>query len=137
MSYQLLRAARLHRTRAASYLAEIGIHPGQETVLLSLADNDGQSMTALSVALGVKPPTITKMIARMGTQGLLTRSTAEQDKRSFTVTLTDLGREKATSLKKLWKRLEKEAMSGLEERDRKRFSKLLGQVSTNLAAPEA
>lgn len=97
LSYQLLHAARLHRTRAGSYLGEIGIHPGQETVLLALVDEDGQTMTALAEALDVKPPTITKMIARMSAQGLVTRTNLATDKRSFNVFLTDDGRSKGSS----------------------------------------
>lgn len=133
LSYQLLRVARLHRTRAANHLGEIGMHPGQETVLLSLVENDGQTMTALAYALEVKPPTITKMVSRMSNQGLVIRSTVDTDKRSFTVSLTEEGHSKANDLKRLWKRLEKEAMNSLDEKDRKRFSRMLGQVADNLA----
>lgn len=94
-------------------------------------------MTSLAEALGVKPPTITKMIARMGAQGLVLRSSAQTDRRSYTVSLTPEGREKASGLKKLWKRLEKEAMTGLDERSRKRFGKMLKQISDNLSAAES
>ena len=137
LSYQLLRAARLHRTRAANHLSEIGMHPGQETVLLSLMENDGQTMTALAATLEVKPPTVTKMIARMSSQGLVSRSSVESDRRSFTVFLTENGRDKASNLKKLWKRLEKEAMSNLDERDKKRFARELGQITQNLASADS
>ena len=137
LGYQLLRAARLHRTRAASHLSEIGMHPGQETVLLSLMENDGQTMTALAEALGVKPPTVTKMVARMSSQGLVNSTSVESDRRSFTVFLTQAGREKAASLKKLWKQLEKEAMSNLDERDKKRFARVLGQITQNLASADS
>ena len=137
LSYQLLRVARLHRTRAASHLGEIGMHPGQETVLLTLVENDGQTMTALADALEVKPPTITKMVSRMSSQGLVTRNSLETDRRSYTVFLTEDGRNKANELKSLWKRLEKEAMSALDEKDRKRFARMLGQVAENLASRES
>lgn len=113
------------------------MHPGQETVLLSLMENDGQTMTALAATLEVKPPTVTKMIARMSSQGLVSRSSVESDRRSFTVFLTENGRDKASNLKKLWKRLEKEAMSNLDERDRKRFARMLGQVAENLASADS
>ena len=49
------------------------------------------------------------------------------------VYLTDVGRELVLSVDKAWKRLEREAMSGLEDKDRKKLRKLLRQVEKNLS----
>ncbi|SON57641.1 transcriptional regulator SlyA [Hartmannibacter diazotrophicus] len=133
VTYRLTQAARAHRTRAAMHLARIGLHPGQEAVLKALADGDGQSMSELATELGVQPPTVTKMIARLGVQGLVLRQVSDLDGRLARVYLTDKGREKIDLVNTAWKRIEREALAGLEDKDRKRLRKLLRAIEKNLA----
>lgn len=128
----LTRAARLHRARAHSMLGEIGIHPGQENVLQVLLEEDGQPMTRLAAALKVKPPTVTKMVARMAAQGLVRRIASETDARSARVFLTDEGRSRGIELKKRWKRLEQMTMSRVPDKEKARLIKLLMSVEASL-----
>jgi DNA-binding MarR family transcriptional regulator len=137
LSYHLLRAARLHRTRAAAMLAEIGLHPGQETVLQMLSEQDGQTMSTLAEAMGVQPPTVTKMIARMGAQGLVTRDASGEDGRKVHVLLTPEGRDCASKLKTLWKGLERDATRGLDAKERKRLASLLETMAAAWMPPSA
>lgn len=132
VTYRLVQAARVQRTRAAVHLGRIGLHPGQEVVLKALAERDGQSMSELAAELAVQPPTVTKMISRLGAQGLLTRQTSSTDGRLARVFLTEAGRERAASVDIVWKRVEKETLAGLDEKDRKRLKKLLRQIEKNL-----
>lgn len=71
VSFRLAYVAKLHRARAAALLAEINLYPGQETVLKALMQQDGQTMGELALALSVRPPTVTKMVTRLGAQGLV------------------------------------------------------------------
>ncbi|WP_237153036.1 MarR family winged helix-turn-helix transcriptional regulator [Oryzibacter oryziterrae] len=137
VTYRLVQAARVQRTRAAVHLSRIGLHPGQEAVLKALADKDGQSMSELAAELAVQPPTVTKMISRLGIQGLLVRQTSAADGRLARVYLTEAGRERATQVDAIWKKVEKEALAGLEDKDRKRLKKLLRQIEKNLAPASA
>lgn len=132
VTFRLVQAARAHRTRAGVHLARIGLHPGQEAVLKALADQDGQSMSELAAALSVQPPTVTKMIARLGAQGLVTRQVSASDGRLARVFLTELGRDRVTAVDAAWKRVEKEALAGLDDKDRKRLRRLLKMVERNL-----
>jgi DNA-binding MarR family transcriptional regulator len=133
VTFRLVQAARAHRTRAGVHLARIGLHPGQESVLKALADKDGQSMSELAGALAVQPPTVTKMIARLGAQGLVTRQVSASDGRLARVYLTEQGRDRVGAVDATWKRVEKEALAGLDDKDRKRLRKLLRQIERNLA----
>jgi DNA-binding MarR family transcriptional regulator len=137
VTYHLVQAARVQRTRAAVHLGRIGLHPGQEAVLKALSERDGQSMSELAGELAVQPPTVTKMISRLGAQGLLVRQTSASDGRLARVFLTDSGRERAASVDQIWKRVEKEALAGLEDKDRKRLKKLLRHIEKNLAPSTA
>ena len=132
VTFRLVQAARAHRTRAGVHLARIGLHPGQEAVLKALADEDGQSMSELAAALGVQPPTVTKMVARLGAQGLVTRQVSAADGRLARVYLTEVGRDRVEAVDTVWKRVEKEALAGLDDKDRKRLRRLLKQLERNL-----
>ena len=128
-----MHAARLHRARAARLLQEEGLFPGQEQVLSALAQEDGRTMGELAAILRVRPPTASKAVARLAAQGLVERRTADGDGRLVRVALTDDGRSRAASIDRIWKVLEKEAVEGLDGKDRKRLRKSLRRISRNLS----
>ena len=130
--HRLAQAAHAYRVRAGSQLARIGLHSGQEGLLKALAEKDGASMSELATALGVQPPTVTKMVGRLAAQGYVERRSSDGDGRQAHVFLTDRGRETIDGIDKVWKRLEKSALAGIDDKDRKRLRKLLRQVSRNL-----
>ncbi|MES0881452.1 MarR family winged helix-turn-helix transcriptional regulator [Roseibium sp. SCP14] len=133
ITFRLVQAAKAQRARSGAHLMRIGLHPGQELVLKVLADSDGRTMSQLALALGVQPPTVTKMVTRLSSQGYVSRRVSDTDGRLARVYLTDEGRDLVTSVDKAWKRLEREAMSGLDDKDRKKLRKLLRQVEKNLS----
>ena len=134
ITYRLAQAAKAHRARSGAHLARIGLHPGQESVLKALADQDGQTMSQLAQILSVQPPTVTKMITRLAAQGLVRRAASETDGRLARVHLTEEGIARIQDVDVAWKRLEKEALTGLDDKDRKRIRRLLRAIEQNLAA---
>ncbi len=134
VTHRLVQAARAYRARAGSRLARIGLHSGQEALLKALAEADGMSMSALAAALGVRPPTITKMISRLAAQDYVERRTAADDGRQANVYLTERGRHAIVMIDQIWKRVEKSALADIAEKDRRRLRKLLRQVERNLGA---
>jgi DNA-binding MarR family transcriptional regulator len=135
VTHRLNQAARLYRVRTGGALAVIGLHSGQDSVLKALAETDGQSMSELAGALAVQPPTVTKMVSRLAAQGYLVRRAAVGgDGRQAHVFLTEQGREAIADIDKVLKRIEKQALAGIDDRDRKRLRRLLRQVERNLGA---
>ncbi len=132
-TFRLAQAAKAQRARAGTHLARIGLHPGQEAVLKMLDDSEGRTMSQLAQALGVQPPTVTKMVSRLATQGLVYRQVSEFDGRLARVFLTDEGLLRIQQVDRVWKRLEKEALAGLDDKDRKKLKKLLRHLEKNLA----
>ena len=132
VTYRLGQAAKAYRARAGTHLNRIGLHAGQESVLKALADEDGQTMSQLAEALGVQPPTVTKMVNRLSAQGLVRRQASDTDGRMARVHLTELGVARVEEVDKVWKRVEKEALVGFEDKDKKRLRKLLRQLERNL-----
>ncbi|SDR31690.1 MarR family transcriptional regulator [Pseudovibrio sp. Tun.PSC04-5.I4] len=133
-TFRLAQAAKAQRARSGAHLSRIGLHPGQEAVLKILNETDGKTMSQLALALGVQPPTVTKMVTRLAAQGLVFRKISEKDGRLARVFLTEEGRARIFQVDRAWKRLEKEALVGLDDKDRKRLRRLLRQVEKNLSA---
>ena len=134
VTFRLAQAAHAYRVRAGSRLARIELHTGQESLLKALAETDGQSMSDLAANLGVQPPTVTKMISRLAAQDYVERRASRGDGRQAMVFLTARGRRTIDGIDKVWKRVEKDAVSGIDDKDRKKLRKLLRQIERNLGA---
>jgi MarR family transcriptional regulator, organic hydroperoxide resistance regulator len=128
----LTLSARRQRARTAVMLAELNLFPGQDQVLQSLSQTDGLTMGAIAEKLSIKPPTASKMIARMTAQGLLERKGKDDDARLVAVFITDEGLARIEPLRKIAKRVEKEALAGLDDKEVRRLRRLLKKVSRNL-----
>ena len=134
ITFRLAQTARAARGRSGGHLIRIGLHPGQESVLKALAEQDGLTMSQLAQTLAVQPPTVTKKVSRLAAQGYVERRASKGDGRQAHVFLTEQGRDTIADVDRGWKRLEKEALAGIDEKDVKRLRKLLRQIERNLTA---
>jgi MarR family transcriptional regulator, organic hydroperoxide resistance regulator len=128
----LTLAARRHRVRTAVLLAELGLFPGQDQVLHLLGGTDGLTMGEIADQLSIRPPTASKMIARMAAQGLLERMSKEDDARLVAVFITEAGRALGGKLGKIAKRVEKDSLAGLDDKEIRRLRRSLKRVAKNL-----
>ena len=133
IGFQLVLAARLHRTRMAMLLGEIGLFPGQEQALQILAQHEtGMTMGDLSRTLRVRPPTASKTIARLAAQRLVEREASAPDGRVVRVRLTELGREKLERVDAATDQLESELVDLFEVKEAKRLRKALRRIAKQL-----
>lgn len=102
-----------HRARASVLLAPLGLHPGQEALLLELARTGPMIQAQLSEALGCEPPSVTLMTRKLEATGHIRRTPAPSDRRASIVELTDSGRALAGQVKQLWCALAEETVTGL------------------------
>nr|WP_312624116.1 nitroreductase/quinone reductase family protein [Pseudofrankia sp. BMG5.37] len=102
-----------HRARAAALLAPLGLHPGQEALLLELARTGPMIQAQLSEALGCEPPSVTLMTRKLEASGHIRRKPAPSDKRASIVELTGSGKAVADQVKDLWCTLAQETVTGL------------------------
>ena len=134
LTSKLIHTARLCRSLRSSFLQKHGLYAGQDMLLQQLARFDGQSMGALAQALDVRPPTVTKMVARMQAQGLVRREPSQFDNRQNHVHITQAGESLLERIEAAWRDTEECAFAGLKEKDFKRLNKILGKIKTNLDA---
>jgi DNA-binding MarR family transcriptional regulator len=129
-----------HRARAAALLAPLGLHPGQEAVLLELARNGAQIQAQLSEAVGCEPPSVTLMVRKLEAAGLVQRATALSDGRASVVRLTPRGRAVVRKVQNLWCALAEETVTGLSAQVVEGLPALLktltGNVDTRMKGAE-
>jgi len=130
--HQLQSVARTARTSLATRLLSQGLYAGQDAVMLELAVEDGLSPGVLAQRLGVRPPTITKTISRLQAQGFVEKRASETDQRQAHVFLTQTGVDAIKSIERSIRKTEKQAMKGLDKKERKSFLKMLARLEANL-----
>ena len=132
--FALAKSCKAHRTSVGAALAEVGLHVGQEMVLVELWKEDGLKGGELASRLGVEPPTVSRMLGRLEGCGLLERRRDPEDARSFRVCLTQRGRDLEGPVEELWQRVEDRAFEGMSEEEKLCLKGLLARVRENLGA---
>jgi DNA-binding MarR family transcriptional regulator len=128
----LVQVCRAHRAHAAVVLGGLGLHPGQEWILLRLIEEEGTNQSRLVACLGVEPPTITKMLHRLERGGFVERRPDPSDARLSRVFLTDRGRALDRPIRAAWAALEERTTMNLTLEERILLRRLLLQVLANL-----
>ncbi|WP_295897714.1 MarR family transcriptional regulator [uncultured Bartonella sp.] len=124
--------ARMMKTLLARRLYEFGLYAGQDRIILLLAIKDGQSPSNLAKQLGVKPPTVTKTIARLQEQGFVTKRGSHKDQRQLHVFLTKDGRKVVNLIESAIDETEREITDGLDEKEHHMLFALLERVRKNV-----
>ena len=132
IGFRLAKVCKAHRGNVAGLLVEVGLHVGQEMVLIELWQNDGLRGGELACRLGVEPPTVTKMLRRLEAMGLIERRPDPADARSFRVYLTGSGRALEEPVLRCWERAEERTFAGLDSAERREFGRLLAKVRAGL-----
>jgi DNA-binding MarR family transcriptional regulator len=121
-----------HRARAAQLLAPLGLHVGQEALLLELDRTGPRIQAQLSEALGCEPPSVTLMTRKLETAGHIKRTPDPTDKRATVVALTDSGKALAEQIRQLWLTLADETIRGLPAEMLEQLPGILHIMSTNV-----
>lgn len=133
---RLQAASRLTRTALAARLIAHGFYAGQDQVMIVLSQEDGITPGVLSNRLGVRPPTVTKTVARLQAQGMVEKRASASDQRKANIHLTEKGGEAIKAIEKALRKTEKQALKGLDKKEQKQLAKLLARVEANLTDNE-
>lgn len=121
-----------HRARAAALLTPLGLHPGQEVLLLELARSGPTIQAQLSEALAAEPPSITLMTQKLEASGHIRRKPAPSDKRASIVELTDSGTALVDQLRQVWRALAEETVTGLPAHTATELPGILDTLTANV-----
>lgn len=132
LSYSIIQLCRSHRAIAGALLSKLGLHPGQEIILMHLWKRDGQSQKQLVDLLHVQAPTVTKMLQRLEQTGILERRPSKTDNRVMHVWLTQTGKDLEPQVNAVWKELEQRTKEHLNQTERAVFQATIQKVLLGL-----
>jgi DNA-binding MarR family transcriptional regulator len=92
LCFALYAASRAVTARYRPMLDQLGITYPQYLVLMLLWEEDGQTVGQLGSRLALDSGTLSPLLKRLTTAGLVTRHRRTDDERSVSVRLTDAGR---------------------------------------------
>ncbi|WP_409484757.1 MarR family winged helix-turn-helix transcriptional regulator [Arsenicicoccus dermatophilus] len=92
LCFALYSAARVTQAAYRPVLTELGLTYPQWLVLLALGEDDGATVSALGEHLHLDSGTVSPLLQRMETRGVVERRRVSRDGRQVTIHLTDDGR---------------------------------------------
>ena len=92
LCFALYAASRAVTARYRPMLDELGVTYPQYLVLMLLWEEDGQTVGQLGARLALDSGTLSPLLKRLTTAGLVTRHRRADDERSVSIRLTDAGR---------------------------------------------
>lgn len=132
LGYLLVQICKAHRTKAQELLSEVGLHTGQEMLLLQLWRGDGCTHSELAEELCNQPATVTRMVDRLASAGLVQRQDDAEDRRVSRVYLTAEGQALQQPVENVWQRLEDMSFANLTLEEQVLLRRLLLQVFENI-----
>jgi len=111
---------------------DLGITPGQMTVLYALYKGDGMPITEVGKKVFLDNSTLTGLIDRMEKLGLVHRAPAPEDRRCYCIFLTDKAREMEEAVTRTMAQVEEIMTAGCSQEEIAVFRKVLKQIYAKL-----
>ncbi|MFV0645626.1 MAG: MarR family winged helix-turn-helix transcriptional regulator [Sphingomonadaceae bacterium] len=136
LGYLLADSSRLLRRRFDALVGGHGVTGPQARLLLLLDKQGGQSQNYYAEQTEVEPITLTRMVDRLETAGLVQRHNDPADRRVRKLELTEAGKTRIADLHMCVGDLVDTMTNGLSAAERGEFVRLLERVRTSLAEQE-
>jgi MarR family transcriptional regulator, organic hydroperoxide resistance regulator len=133
ISHAVFRVARLHRMLAGPLLRRVGLHLGQEMVMMQLWDRGPQRLSDLARVLDADAPTITRTIQRLERDGFVRRTPCATDKRVTIVEATPASRSLREQVENLWTEVGRITAEGVSADEQAAALRVLERIEANLA----
>ncbi len=121
-----------HRALAGTVLAPLGLHPGQEMILLELDAHGPRTQNQLAIAGGCEPPTISGSARKLEAAGLVVRRPSPTDGRATIVELSEHGRELIPELKRAWQHLGELTVAGVSTASLEHLTLVLTDLASSI-----
>ena len=129
LSYALAAAHRKVNTSLSSRLRKHGIQIEAWRILETLDSGQRLTMGQLADVVLMNPPTLTKLVDRMVSDGLVHRQIAQNDHRKINVLATALGRKRMMQIRKEVEDQDSKIQSQLGESNAKQLMQLLQELT--------
>lgn len=118
-------------------LTEVDLSAGQPKVLTYVHNHEGCMQKDLAAFYGIEPATISRLLDRMESDGLIVRKSADEDKRATAIYLTEKGRAGQDHVARIHCITEEQGLQGFSEEEKQVFRACLKRLYKNLTGEEA
>ncbi|MFC9281120.1 MarR family winged helix-turn-helix transcriptional regulator [Streptomyces collinus] len=132
ISHAIFRLARLHRMFAGQLLRRIGLHPGQELVMMHLWELGPQRQADLVRLMDSDAATMTRTVRRLEQAGFVRRRPCATDKRASLIEPTAASHALRREVEQVWAQLEDLVAADLDTAGRADALHTLERLEHNL-----
>ncbi|GGU47683.1 hypothetical protein GCM10010211_09610 [Streptomyces albospinus] len=137
VSHAIFRLARLHRMFAGQLLRRIGLHPGQELVMMHLWELGPQRQTDLVRLMDSDAATMTRTVQRLEQAGFVRRRPSPTDKRASLIEPTVASHALRHEVERIWSQLEDLSTAGMSADEQTTALLTLERLEHNLVQAAA
>ncbi|MEU6219182.1 MarR family transcriptional regulator [Streptomyces sp. NPDC047022] len=137
VSHAIFRLARLHRMFAGQLLRRIGLHPGQELVMMHLWELGAQRQADLVRLMDSDAATMTRTVRRLEQAGFVRRRPSPTDKRASLIEPTVASHALRRQVEQIWTQLEDISTAGMTDDERTVALRTLERLEQNLVQAAA
>ncbi|MCH5463028.1 MarR family transcriptional regulator [Lactobacillus sp. LC28-10] len=127
-----LRIVNAHESLIAKDIRVLGLYPGQDTILITLARSGQQAQNTLAKAMQVDHSTVAKSVRRLVNNGLAETGKSSQDGRVTLVQLTPAGLKLAKQVEQICQTVEEQSIQNLSPDEQAVFIKIANKICGNL-----
>ncbi|WP_329389287.1 MarR family transcriptional regulator [Streptomyces sp. NBC_01351] len=131
VGYALSEAAKAHRAQLQLRVGPLGLHLGQELLLVDVHEHPGTTQAELVQRLGFEQPTVAKAITRMERTGFVARAADPADRRVTRLRLTERGEAAVQEVVTAWADADRASTSGLTEAETTELTRILNKIRDN------
>ncbi|MFD8543193.1 MarR family winged helix-turn-helix transcriptional regulator [Streptomyces sp. NPDC059649] len=133
VSHAIFRVARLHRMIAGQLLRPLGLHLGQELVMMHLWELGPQRQTDLVRLMDSDAATMTRSIKRLENAGFVRRRPCPDDKRAVIIEPTAASKALRREVEGIWAELEGASTGDLTSEQQAEALDALRRIEDSLA----
>lgn len=137
MGYALNEAVKAHRAQLQLRMGPLGLHLGQELLLVDIHRFAGTTQAELVQRLGFEQPTIAKAITRMERTGFVERGADPADRRVTRLRLTERGEAVVRDVIAAWAEADAASTRGLTAVETRELTRLLNKIRDNRPVRES
>lgn len=134
--FMLLKAFHAERRQIRKDMERYELSPGQPKVLRYIAAHEHCMLKDIAVACDVECATVSKIMNALEEKGMLTRQTAQHNKRALCLSITPKGNHALQQWNKHCEEVEQRSLQGFSEAEKKQFADFLKRMYENLNGKE-
>ncbi len=132
LSLAVFSLARAHRALAADLLRPLGLHPGQELLLMFLWEHGPQRQTDLARYVATDSASMTRTVQRLERSGFVRRRPSPDDRRVTLVEPTPASQALRPRVAEIWAQLEQATAGALTSAEHEEATALLRGLEENV-----